>query len=82
LTVWTFEGLTKGEEVSYRILKKIAEDCKELLVAFGIATGFEEENVAEEESSFIKIFLSAIIILIIVFLIIFLKSNSSLLKKS
>ena len=46
LILWTFSRLDKERELSYRVFKNIGEECKGLLLAFGIATGFEEsENI-------------------------------------
>ena len=50
LILWTFSRLDKERELSYRVFKNIDEECKGLLLAFGIATGFlESENIEKTE---------------------------------
>lgn len=51
LILWAFPKLGTGSEISYKVLKKIDEECKNLLLAFGIATGFEEFEAEKEEKS-------------------------------
>lgn len=76
LILWTFSRLENEKEISYKVFKKIDEECKNLLAAFGIATGFEEfknkEGIAKEKEQknvdYLLIF--SIIIIIVVFIIV------------
>lgn len=49
LILWTFSRLDKEEDLSYKVFKNIGEDCKELLLSFGIATGFRDFEAVKEE---------------------------------
>lgn len=49
LILWYFAKLDKEKEVSYKVLKGVNEECKKLLLAFGIATSFEEFEVKVKE---------------------------------
>lgn len=50
LILWTFSRLDKERELSYKVFKNIDEECKGLLLAFGIATGFGESvNIEKTE---------------------------------
>jgi len=51
LILWTFARIDKEEEISYKAFNNIDEECKNLLLAFGIATGFEEFNEKKEIKS-------------------------------
>lgn len=51
LILWTFAKVDKQEEISYKVYKKIGEECKNLLSSLGIATGFEEIEKKKEEKS-------------------------------
>lgn len=70
LILWTFARIGKEEEISYKAFNNIDEECKSLLLAFGIATGFEEfeqkkEIKSTEEikvSKYLPIFLIVIIL--------------------
>ena len=48
LIMWTFPRLEGNSKISYKVFKRIDEECKNLLLAFGIAAGLEE--FAEEKS--------------------------------
>ena len=48
LILWTFSRLDNEKEISYNVPKKIDDECKSLLSAFGIATGFEEAEIKKE----------------------------------
>ena len=70
LILWTFSRLDKEEEFSYKVFKNIGEDCKELLLSFGIATGLREFEMAREErkNANLPVFLIAGVILAILVL--------------
>lgn len=42
LILWTFSRLENERGISYKVFKKIDDECKNLLTAFGIAAGVEE----------------------------------------
>ncbi len=75
LILWTFSRLENEKEISYKVFKKIDEECKNLLTAFGIATGIEEfknkENILiKKEQKNVNYLLIFSIIIIIVFIIV------------
>ncbi|MBI2653891.1 right-handed parallel beta-helix repeat-containing protein [Candidatus Woesearchaeota archaeon] len=64
LILWAFAKVDKEEEISYKVSKRIDEECKNLLTAFGIATGFEEfEEKTEEKRKSNYLVIALVIIL-------------------
>lgn len=51
LILWYFAKLDNDKELSYKVFKSIDEECKKLLLAFGIATGFEDFEKKKGEKS-------------------------------
>jgi|SRR3989338_3280114 len=73
LILWTFSRLDKDKELSYKVFKNIDEECRKLLVTFGIATGFKEfeqkiEKKEEIKLNYLLILLIAIIVLILFYI--------------
>lgn len=52
LIMWTFPRLEGNSEISYKVFRKIDGECRNLLLAFGIAAGLE--GFAEEKSQSIN----------------------------
>lgn len=48
LILWSFSRLDSSRAISYKVFKRIDEECKELLLAFGIASGVEEQKGGKE----------------------------------
>ncbi|MDP3764902.1 MAG: right-handed parallel beta-helix repeat-containing protein [Nanoarchaeota archaeon] len=72
LILWSFSKLDRTREISYKVFKNIDEECKNLLLAFGIATGFVEFEVKEEKkgkSNYILLFSVVISAVLIVYFI-------------
>ncbi|MBI4143531.1 right-handed parallel beta-helix repeat-containing protein [Candidatus Woesearchaeota archaeon] len=71
LILWTFARMENEEEISYKVFKRIGNECKELLLAFGIAAGFEKEAAKKpnEKTGYFMIPVIAFILLIALFLI-------------
>ena len=44
LILWNFPRLENQQQVSYRVPGKVSEECKRLLIIFGIAAGFEDSE--------------------------------------
>ncbi len=63
LILWTFSRLDKEEGLSYKVFKNIGRDCEELLLSFGIATGFRDFEAAREERKNLPVFWIATVIL-------------------
>lgn len=42
LILWAFQRLESERAITYRVFRNIDDGCRSLLLAFGIATGFEE----------------------------------------
>lgn len=73
LILWTFARVEKQEEVSYKVFKEIDEECRNLLAAFGIATGLEEprekiQYKKSKNSNLNLILLAAAIVLVLAFI--------------
>ena len=53
LVLWSFTRLDNEKEISYKVFKNIDEECRNLLLAFGIASVFEqaEEKTEKKNSS-------------------------------
>lgn len=47
LVLWYFPKLDNEKKIAYKVLKNIDEECKSLLFAFGVASGFQEFEEAE-----------------------------------
>lgn len=50
LVLWYFPKLENEKTVAYKVLRNVDEECKSLLFAFGIASGFQELEKAEIKS--------------------------------
>lgn len=77
LILWSFSRLDKDNEISYKVFKSIDAECRNLLLTFGIATGFgefKEEKEEKAKSNYILIFLIIISIVLFVYLIL-MKTN-------
>lgn len=70
LILWTFSRLDKEKDLSYKVFKNIDEECKNLLLSFGIATAFKEFEAVKEErkNANLPVFWVAGVILIILVL--------------
>ncbi|MBI2657349.1 right-handed parallel beta-helix repeat-containing protein [Candidatus Woesearchaeota archaeon] len=72
LIMWAFARIENEKEVSYKVFKRLGDECKELLLAFGIAAGFEGEKAAkepEEKKPYMTISAVAVVLLLALFLI-------------
>lgn len=69
LILWTFARVDREKEISYKVPKKIDEECKNLLAALGIATGFEEFESKKEEKKQINYFVIALVIVLFVLIL-------------
>ena len=72
LILWSFSKLDRDKEISYKVFKNIDDECKNLLLAFGIATGFIEFEVKKEKvgkANYILIFSIVISVLLIAYFI-------------
>lgn len=69
LILWTFSRLDSEKEVSYKVFRKIDEECKKLLVAFGIATGFEDFEKKGKNERKLSYFISVLVIFMVVVVI-------------
>lgn len=65
LVMWTFFRLDDEKRITYRVLKNIDEECKSLLFAFGIASGFQEFEKAEMEKKKNRNYLFAAVIAVL-----------------
>lgn len=70
LVLWSFARVDNEKKIVYKILKSIDEECKSLLFAFGIASGFQEFEKAEIKKEKNKGYLAGAIIIIVLILIV------------
>lgn len=72
LILWTFARIDSDKDISYKVFNKINDECKNLLLAFGIATGFEEfkekkKIISTEEIKVGNYLLIFLVIIVLVF---------------
>lgn len=67
LILWTFPRLESERDITYRVFRSIDDECRNLLLAFGIATGFGEfeniEKIEEKQFSYLVILIIAFVVL-------------------
>jgi len=72
LILWTLARVDKDKELQYKVLKKIDEECKNLLIAFGLVEGVEEFEMKEKEKAdylMLILVIALSVFLIIIFMV-------------
>mgnify|MGYP001574260976 CR=1 FL=1 len=74
LITWHFDSLTNQELLTYSVFKEIDDDCRDLLVSFGISTGYYEPKQEEPRKGIpYKLFAISIGVFVLILIIIFLR---------
>lgn len=72
LILWTFSRVDEDKELYYKVFKKIDDECKNLLIAFGLVEGVEKFEINEEEKAdnlMLILVIALSIFLIIIFMV-------------
>lgn len=75
LILWSFSKLDKDKDISYKVFKNIDEECKNLLLAFGIATGFAEFELKKGKKGKADYILVLSIVIAVIFIMYFILSS-------